>query len=624
MACNILNFLTGLLSLSSALPSTYFPSCIKPSNSHVSQNPVRFEVHLTPGRANPTGAGFRDVILVNGTFTGPTLRLSRGDNVEFLVRNHLREDTAVHFHGITQSLSPWADGTPGIAQRPIRPGAAYLYRWRADESGVFFYHAHSRGQLMDGMYGAIVIERGEDEPSPFHMISHEASDWELMREAEREVQTLMISDWSQFSFGEVMGIEREANIDFTCMDAIVVNGAGSEYCLERELLNEYTNPLVKFILSHTDEKEITEKGCVPPLRLFQGNYSLHLDTLPPEAFRKCIPGVGGGANHTVTVHSSNRWAALTFINPGGLYPLKVTIDNHPMHVFAVDGHYIYPQIVDQILVNNGERYSVFVKLDQEVGRYTIRIANDLLGQVLGGFAALSYNGVIDDPPHPKPLMNYAGGSLVKDIRVFDEFNTRPYPPKAPAPVADRTHKFMVRKLAQPHGAYEWTMSGIEGLNMTTEDVASPFLFQDPSQIETSELMLTTKKNEWVDLIIEVEGPFAQSHPMHKHGNKAFIVGRGVGFFPWATVEEAEKHLPRGTFNFIDPPYKDTFKTLEGVNNNAWLALRYHANSPGAWLFHCHIQTHLAGGMGVVILDGVDEWPELPEAYAEWNGFEAPV
>ena len=378
---------------------------------------------------------------------------------------------------------------------------------------------------------------------------------------------------------------------------------------------------MKFILSHTSEKEITDKGCVPPLQLFQGNFPLRLDTLPPEAFRKCVPGVGGGANHTITVHSGDGWAALTFINPGGLYPLKVTIDNHPMHVYAVDGQYVYPQIVDQILVNNGERYSVFVKLDQEVGSYKIRIANDLLGQVLGGFAALSYNGVTDDPPNPKPLMNYAGGPLVNNIRQFDDFNSRPYPPNPPAKVADRSHKFMVRKLGQPYKAYEWTLSGEQGYNVSAEDIDSPLLFQNPENIDTSELVFKTKKYEWVDLIIEVEGPFAQSHPMHKHGNKAFIIGQGVGFFPWATVEEASKELPRGTFNFIDPPFKDTFKTLEGVNNNAWLVLRYKAESPGAWLFHCHIQTHLAGGMGIVILDGVDDWPRLPITYEEWNGFD---
>lgn len=84
---------------------------------------------------------------------------------------------------------------------------------------------------MDGMYGAIVIERGEEEDDPFHMISHEAGEWGKMREAERGMKTLMISDWSQFSFGELMQVEREANIDFTCMDAIMVNGAVSNDCI---------------------------------------------------------------------------------------------------------------------------------------------------------------------------------------------------------------------------------------------------------------------------------------------------------------------------------------------------------------------------------------------------------
>ncbi|KAF2795494.1 multicopper oxidase [Melanomma pulvis-pyrius CBS 109.77] len=584
---------------------------------------VTFEVHLTHGQVNPTGAGFREAILINGTFTGPTLRLNAGDRVEFLVRNRLRKDTTIHFHGISQSTSPWADGVPGVSQRPIRPGSSYLYRWKAEDPGVYFYHAHSRGQIMDGLYGAIIITPPKQADRPFHMISRDPVDYTAMREAETKLQTLMISDWSQFSFERFYGVEREANIDFTCMDSIIINGAGSQYCLDRQSLDNFTNPLVKAILASTGEKGITDKGCIPPLQLFQGNFSLHLDTLPLESYKKCTPGVGSLSNFTVPVHSGDKWAALTFINPGGLYPLKVTIDNHLLHVYAVDGQYIYPQKVDQLLVNNGERYSIFVKLDQQVGRYTIRIANELLGQVLGGFGALSYNGVMEDPPNPRALMNYAGQPLVPDIRRFSELDARPYPPVRPAAVPDQTHKLLVKKLGRPYGSYEWTLSGGRGYNVSEEDLEAPLLFQPPNRINSSELIVRTRKGDWVDLIIEIEGPFAQAHPMHKHGNKAFVIGQGVGSFPWASVNEAAKELPLSTFNTVDPPYKDTFKTLEAVNNNAWLVLRYKADFAGAWLFHCHIQTHLTGGMSIVLLDGVDHYPQVPEDYREWNGFEQP-
>lgn len=188
---------------------------------------VRFEVDLTAGSVNPVGAGFRNAILVNGSFPGPPLHLHVGQSVEFLVRNHLRVDTTIHFHGIGQRPTPWADGTPGLSQAEIRPGASFLYQWQADEPGVYFYHAHNRGQIMDGLYGAIVIAASPQADRPFQLISDNPTDVDAMREAERKLHPLLISDWSQYTFSQFYEVEQSANIDFTCMDAIVVNGAVS-------------------------------------------------------------------------------------------------------------------------------------------------------------------------------------------------------------------------------------------------------------------------------------------------------------------------------------------------------------------------------------------------------------
>lgn len=50
-----------------------------------------------------------------------------------------------------------------------------------------------------------------------------------------------------------------------------------------------------------------------------------------------------------------------------------------------------------------------------------------------------------------------------------------------------------------------------------------------------------------------------------------------------------------------------------------MVLRYEVVNPGAFLFHCHVQTHMAGGMAVAMLDGVDAWPTVPLEYANGNG-----
>jgi hypothetical protein len=55
-----------------------------------------------------------------------------------------------------------------------------------------------------------------------------------------------------------------------------------------------------------------------------------------------------------------------------------------------------------------------------------------------------------------------------------------------------------------------------------------------------------------------------------------------------------------------------------------MALRYHVENPGAFLFHCHMQTHMAGGMAVAMLDGVDKWPEVPQQYINGTGLTSPL
>ncbi|KAF5516133.1 Laccase abr2 [Colletotrichum siamense] len=589
------------------------------------RQPVRFELHITSGKVDAIGAGTRDAILVNGTFVGPTLRLEQGDEVEFLVRNYLREDTTMHFHGIAQRTTPWSDGVPGLTQRQIHPGASYLYRWAAEEAGTFFYHAHSKGQLMDGLYGAIVIDASPKVKRPFHLISRDASEEQAMLAAELQNQPLLLADWSQYKFDDFYHIETTANFDLACTDAIIVNGVGSQYCLGPITLDNMTNPIILKMLKDLGEDHMTTKGCVPPIQALQGDYDVDVAKLPPHAVRECIGGRNPKGNFTFSVDEKLGWAALTFVNVGGLYPLQVSIDNHELHVYAVDGQYIHPVVTDRVYVGNGNRVSVLVKLDQGPARYTIRMANDLLNQILGGFAEMAYGDAADPPRHQKPKMNYAGQPLIDPIRSFKPEEGQPYPERRPARRPDRTVKLVLRKPGRPHGAYEWSLSGHELYNMTAEELDPPMLFKGPSKAPESELVVFSEVGDWVDMILETEGPFAQSHPIHKHGNKVFFLGSGIGRFPWRSVEDAERSLPVGSFNFENPAHLDTFTTPDIAGNApaVWTVVRYQVENPGAWLLHCHVQTHQAGGMGIVLMDGIDQFPEVPLEYREWNGFALP-
>lgn len=57
-----------------------------------------FKLSLTRGPWAPNGHS-RQVILVNGQFPAPTLKVSQGDHVVVEVENHIDDITSIHFHG---------------------------------------------------------------------------------------------------------------------------------------------------------------------------------------------------------------------------------------------------------------------------------------------------------------------------------------------------------------------------------------------------------------------------------------------------------------------------------------------------------------------------------------------
>lgn len=74
------------------------------------------------------------VMGINGQFPGPTIRARAGDTIAVELTNKLyTEGVVIHWHGIRQLGTPWADGTASISQCPINPGETYLYRFKVDK-----------------------------------------------------------------------------------------------------------------------------------------------------------------------------------------------------------------------------------------------------------------------------------------------------------------------------------------------------------------------------------------------------------------------------------------------------------------------------------------------------------
>lgn len=111
------------------------------------------------GRATPTW-GF------NGAVLGPTLRAQNGERVRVVVRNHLDEETSVHWHRM--HVPARADGGP---HQPIAPGASWTAEWTVDqEPATLWYHPHPHGaterHVYRGLAGFFLLDAADGARAP--------------------------------------------------------------------------------------------------------------------------------------------------------------------------------------------------------------------------------------------------------------------------------------------------------------------------------------------------------------------------------------------------------------------------------------------------------------------------
>lgn len=319
-----------------------------------------------------------------------------------------------------------------------------------------------------------------------------------------------------------------------------------------------------------------------------------------------------GSMETIHVDAKYGWASLNIVMAATTKGIAFSIDEHDLWLYEVDGQYVEPRKVQWIDLIPAKRYNVLVKLDKKPGDYTIRMPDQGFSQMISGFAKFSYSGG-KDIGETKPWVTYGGLNATEEgIGHIYSDNLPPYPPIKPARKSDVSHLF---HLYRWDAAYTWSFSGSAAMPVDAW-AYEPLLYNpDSAAAKDQNLVIQTKYGQWVDLILQVgtkeEEEQEINHIIHKHGSKTWQVGVGSGIWNFTSVDEAETLHPE-FFNFENPPLADIF--LTSFEGPSWIVLRYKVDNPGPWLIHCHAEIHLAGGMALVIMDGVDKWPKIPAGY----------
>jgi CopA family copper-resistance protein len=312
---------------------------------------------------------------VNGTVPGPLLRLRQGDDLTIRVRNRLPVTSSVHWHGLI--LPADMDGVPGLSFNGIPPAGEYTYRFRLNQHGTYWYHAHSRFQEQTGLYGPLVIDRAGGERYP----------------SDRE-HVVMLSDWTDRDPEHLFALLKRQSDYFNFGKRTL-----------GDLIDDTRRQGWKAALS---ERRMWGQMRMNPTDLAD---------VGGAAYTYLMNGAAPNGNWTGLFRPGER-VRLRFINGSAMSIFDVRIPGLKMTVIAADGQDVAPVTVDEFRIATAETLDVIVQPRSDEAYTIFAQSMDRAGYARGTLAPRL--GLEADVPalEPRPLlsmtdmaMGHGGGAM---------------------------------------------------------------------------------------------------------------------------------------------------------------------------------------------------------------------
>lgn len=499
---------------------------------------------------------------INGSIPAPTLIMREGDEITIRVTNRMSVTSSIHWHGLILPVE--MDGVPGLSFAGIKPGATFEYRFKAVQSGTYWYHSHSGYQEQTGMYGSIVIEPRQSDPVAY----------------DRD-HVVLLSDWSD---------ERPEQV-----------------YAKLKKMSHYYNTRERTLSDFT--REVRQQGLGKAVENRKMWNEMRMSD------RDISDVTGWTYTFLTNGHTPNQgWEGLfnlgervrlRFINASAMTFFDIRIPGLKMEVVAADGQNIRPvKGIDEFRIGVAETYDVIVQPDE--GAYTIFAqAIDRSGYARGILTSRAGQKAPIPTMDEMPILTHSdmgmghgdmGGSS-HDMAGMDHSMHGSQAAKSRVNVVQGAHIDMMAtnpqvRLDDPgvglrnNGRRVLTYADIRNLTPTRD--------KRPPTREI-ELHLTGNMSRYMWSINGVKFADAKpiglkfgervrftlindtmmNHPIHLHGM-------------WSELESGDpNYLPRKHTIVVQPGAKISYLVT--------------ADAKGQWAYHCHLLYHMDGMFRRVIV-----------------------
>lgn len=308
-------------------------------------------------------------------------------------------------------------------------------------------------------------------------------------------------------------------------------------------------------------------------------------------------------NDTVNLNwevKPNTTYFLRIANVGRFVSQYLYIEGHEMEVVEVDGVFVNGNTTDMIYITTAQRYGVLIKTKADTSKnyaFMAGIDTDMLDTVPSSLQVnrtnvISYNSGNDAPSE----------YFVDEYDILDDFYLKPVSNSTLLPDADHIITLDVMMNNLDNGInyaffndITYTKPKVPTLHTV---LSAGNLSANAAVYGSNTHSIVLQADEVVDIVLN--NLDTGTHPFHLHGHIFQVIARGPA---------VDDSLPPVAFNYSDhtpfpeyPMERDVVYARPQSN----FVIRFKADNPGVWFFHCHIEWHLDQGLALTLIEA----PEL--------------
>ncbi|KAL1359686.1 hypothetical protein HN51_005012 [Arachis hypogaea] len=520
------------------------------------------------------------IVAANGLYPGPTIHVTEGDTVIIHVLNNSPYNITLHWHGIYQLFTSWADGVEYVTQCGIHPGHKFTYKYKViGQEGTLFWHAHSFA-LRATLHGAFIIHPRNGRypfPKPYHQVP------------------IILGDWYDTNFLDALeGALVSGGVAVS--NAYTING------FPGDLFNCSQNETFKMKVKH---------GKTYLLRIINAALNNNL-------FFKI-------ADHKLTVVAADASYTKPYVTDiiilaaGQTLDVLFKADQPTGSYYMVASPYgvgMPPPLFDRTMTRG------IVVYDGHNTRASPPVMPLLppFFDTPTSFKLFSNLSSLVGGPHWVPVPLNVDEQMF--ITVGIGLEKCPVNAKCVGPLNQKfsanmnNESFMLPK-GKGNSMLEASYYNVSGVYTTDFPDNPPMVFDYTNTNLTFNMSLVYspkstkvkkfKFNSTVEIVFQNTGVLkAQSHPIHVHGHSFHVLAQGFGNY------DADRD--KAKFNLVNPQFRNTVAVPAG----GWAVIRFQASNPGVWFVHCHVDDHQVWGLGTafVVENGPTPETSLPPPPAD--------